>query len=94
MHVVTVAFQVRAAHLQDFLREINQNAKSSLELESGCRYFDVCVSPKDAGKVFLYELYDDRQAFDRHLASEHFQAFNRLTADWIETKEVQEFIRK
>ena len=93
MHVVTVVFQIKAAHTQDFLREVRQNARSSLEVEAGCRHFDVCVSLKDPGKMFLYELYDDRQAFDRHLASSHFQAFNRVTADWVESKDVQEFIR-
>lgn len=94
MHVVTVAFQVKADRLDDFLREMRQNAKSSLELEAGCRYFDVCVSPKDGRKVFLYELYHDREAFDRHLASEHFLSFNQLTADWIESRVVQEYIRR
>lgn len=93
MHVVTVVFQIKPAHAKDFLREVSRNAGCSLAVEPGCRQFDVCVSPQDAGKVFLYELYDDRQAFDRHLASEHFQAFNRITADWIETKQVQEFFR-
>ena len=94
MYVVTVAFQVKADRLDAFLREMHQNAKSSLELEAGCRYFDVCVSPKDGRKVFLYELYDDREAFDCHLASEHFRLFNQLTADCIESKDVQEYVRR
>ena len=94
MYVVTVAVQVKADRLDDFLREMSHNAKRSLELEVGCRYFDVCTSPKDGRKIFLYELYDDREAFDHHLASEHFLSFNQLTADWIESRDVQEYIRR
>ena len=93
MYVITVTFQVKPAHVPEFLREIRINAANSLRLEPGCRHFDVCVSPRDARTVFLYELYDDRAAFDAHLASDHFQAFNRLTADWIESKEVLDFAK-
>ena len=93
MHVVTVTLRVKAAHMQDFLQAIDQNAKRSLEVEAGCRCFDICVSLADANAVFLYELYDDRQAFDRHLSSDHFKTFDRATADWIETKEVLQFAR-
>ncbi|MDM0116426.1 antibiotic biosynthesis monooxygenase [Variovorax sp. J22R133] len=85
---------MKAVRLDDFIREMRQNAKSSLQLEAGCRYFDVCVTQKDGRKVFLYELYDDREAFDRHLASEHFLSFNQLTAHWIESRDVQEYIRR
>lgn len=93
MHAITVAFRVKANCLEDFLREMKLNAKRSLEREPGCRHFDVCVSPEDCRKVFLYELYDDREAFDLHLASEHFQTFDRLTTQWIDSKEVQAYIR-
>ena len=51
------------------------NAKVSRETEPGCRQFDVCVEA-DTGRTFLYELYDDRAAFEAHLASAHFKAFD------------------
>jgi len=93
MYVITVTFHVKPAHREEFLREMRMNAASSLRLEPGCRHFDVCVSPRDPCTVFLYELYDDRAAFDAHLASDHFQAFNRVTAGWIESKEVLDFVK-
>lgn len=41
--------------------------------EPGCRVYEVFVDP-DAPQVFeIYERYDDEQAFDAHVASEHFQ---------------------
>lgn len=97
MHIVTVHFHIAPEHREDFLREIKANASRSVEHEPGCRQFDVCVAPEDAGHdaghVFLYEVYDDRAAFDAHLASAHFQSFNSLTTDWVVSKQVQSFER-
>jgi len=93
MHIVTVHFHIAPDHREDFLREIKANASRSVEHEPGCRQFDVCVSPDDAGHVFLYEVYDNRAAFDAHLASAHFQRFNSLTTDWVVSKQVESFER-
>ncbi|MEL6748477.1 MAG: antibiotic biosynthesis monooxygenase [Pseudomonadota bacterium] len=36
----------------------------------------------------LYELYDDRAAFEAHLASAHYAAFDAATKDLIAAKTV------
>ena len=41
--------------------------------------------------MFLYELYDSTEAFDVHLASPHFRAFNEETADLVAEKSVQSY---
>lgn len=94
MHVVTVHFEVNPRHQVDFLREIRHNAACTLALEPGCRQFDVCTSPNREGMVFLYEVYDDRLAFDAHLASAHYKTFDALTREWVELKQVSEFERQ
>jgi quinol monooxygenase YgiN len=53
------------------VRSRSANATATREREPGCRQFDVCTSADD-GLVFLYEVYDDRAAFDAHLAAPHF----------------------
>ena len=92
MYVVTVEFAARPAFADAFLREMVANAAASREREPGCRQFDVCASAED-GVVFLYEVYDDRAAFDAHLATPHFEAFNAATADWVERKTVRAYVR-
>ena len=62
------------------------NAHASATTEPGCRQFDVCTDPQDSTRVFLYELYDDRAAFDAHLATSHFKEFDRKTGPWLVTK--------
>ncbi len=93
MYVVTVSLRVKPAHYADFLKAVISNARTSLMDEPGCWQFDVCTSGTHPGDVFLYEVYEAKAAFDAHLASEHFLAFNTLTSAWVETKVVNTFDR-
>ena len=66
--VVTVEFTVRPGHADSSIARLTTQAADSL-LEPGCSQFDVCVDPSDEHRVFLYEVYANREAFDAHLAS-------------------------
>ncbi|HYM47338.1 MAG TPA: antibiotic biosynthesis monooxygenase [Burkholderiaceae bacterium] len=55
----------------------------------GCIQFDVCIDPADRRRVFLYEVYIDRAAFEDHLNAEHFKTFDRTVASWVESKAVK-----
>jgi len=88
MYIVTVVFSVREPHVADFHAAIVDNAKVSRGREPGCRQFDVCVAADDPSTIFLYEVYADRAAFDAHLASSHFKAFDASAASWIRDKVV------
>ena len=93
MHVIVVDFEIHESNIADFREAVVENAKASLEDEPGCKQFDVCWDPMDESKVFLYEVYDNKKAFDLHLASEHFQFFNAKTAAWIADKSISVFQR-
>ena len=69
------------------------NACASREREPGCRQFDVAVDPAEPACFYLYELYDDRAAFDAHLASEHFRVFDAQVRGWVAHKVVRVFER-
>lgn len=92
VYIVVVEFVVKPERVIEFKREIVANARAARE-EAGCRQFDVCVSVEDPSRIFLYEAYADRAAFDAHLATGHFAAFNRLTADWTLRKTIETFQR-
>ena len=79
MYVVTVVFTINPPQFEQFLPLMLDNARRSREDEPGCRQFDVSVDDAQPGFVFLYELYDDRAAFDAHLASPHFVSFAAAT---------------
>ena len=86
MYVVTVEFKVRPEFLGQFLPEMIANARASATTETGCRQFDVCTDPQDTSRIFLYELYDDRAAFEAHLATAHFKEFDSKTGPWLLSK--------
>ena len=88
MYVVTVEFAIDPAQWDQFLPLMLDNAQRSRSAEPGCRQFDVCVDARAPGVVFLYELYDDRAAFDAHLASPHFKAFAAATEAMIVKRHV------
>jgi len=93
MYVITVEFAVRSGCEEDFIKRVKKQAEDSLNLETACRHFDVCVPEGNRSRVFLYEIYDDEAAFQFHLKSQHFLDFSEETADWIETKNVQAWQR-
>jgi len=93
MYVVTVEFIIKREHAGAFLQEMVANARASREREPGCRQFDVCAAPDDPAALFLYELYADRAAFDAHLATPHFRAFDATVGPWIERKTVHTYTR-
>ena len=91
MYAVTVTFKVAPDRFDAFLPLMEENARQSLRVEPGCRRFDVCTDPSLPDTVFLYELYEDRAAFDVHLASVHFKSFDAAVAPMILDKTVRCF---
>tara|TARA_R110002124_G_scaffold94220_3_gene238007 strand:- start:147 stop:437 length:291 start_codon:yes stop_codon:yes gene_type:complete len=93
MYAVTVLFHIAPAHRATAYRLMRENAATSLRAEAGCKQFDVCTDAERPYTVFLYELYSDRAAFEDHLQSPHFKAFDAAVAGMIVTKEVACFAR-
>ncbi|MBX2854535.1 MAG: antibiotic biosynthesis monooxygenase [Rhodobacteraceae bacterium] len=91
LFVVTVDFGIKPEFFDEFLSRVRRQASDSLSLEPECRHFDVCVGLGAPSKLFLYEVYDSEAAFDRHLSSEHFLAFNDEVTPWVESKTVSKF---
>ena len=87
-YVVTVEFLLKPGMRAAFRPLIDANARASAREEAGCRRFDV-VEPKDQpDRIFLYEIYADRAAFEIHLQSEHYLRFDRESAGLVAGKSV------
>ena len=89
--IILVDFKIKPGRTAAFRRLIDDNAKASVKEEPGCRRFDVAVHRKDADRILLYEIYDDRGAFDAHLKTPHFALFNSASADLVADKTVTEY---
>lgn len=52
--------------------------------EPGNHRYDLFREAAPSGPVLhLYEIYEDRAAFDTHIASDHFQTFRSTVGDWL-----------
>lgn len=94
MYVVAVNFQIRSGKVAAFMPLILAQARNSLKIEPGCHVFDVCQSAASPEEIFLYEVYDDRAAFDAHLASKHYRRFDTDVAGLVLEKHVRFFERR
>ena len=77
--------------MEKFIPLTHQQATLSLRNEPACKHFDVCSDPEKPNEVFLYELYDDAQAFETHLKTQHFIEFDKAVSDMITSKMVNTF---
>jgi len=83
MYVIIAECRVQPDHLDDFLAASRDDARGSVRDEPGCLRFDVLQETGDPTRVWLYEVYQDRAAFDHHLTTPHFHRWNELTRDWL-----------
>ncbi len=92
MHAVVVNFRYKSECRALFVEAVLTNASDSLAVENGCKVFDVCEDAA-ASEIVLYELYTDATAFEAHLLTPHFAAFDTASAAWIVEKRVRQFER-
>jgi autoinducer 2-degrading protein len=90
-YVIMVDFRLKPGTLKAFRALIDENAVMSCATEAGCRRFDV-LEPKDGGdRVILYEIYDDRAAFEAHIKTAHFHTFNNASTTLVAEKVVSDY---
>lgn len=92
-YIVTVGWHIRSDQSEIFAGLAKQQAENSINLEPDCLLFDLCLSQDDPDQFFMYEVYTGYEAFQRHLETEHFKAFNDETTDMVISKNVQAFVK-
>ena len=83
MYVVVVTIDVQPEHTDRFVAAILENARSSVSREPGCLRFDVVRDEKKPNRLYLYEVYRDRAAFDAHMTMPHYFAWRETVKDWF-----------
>lgn len=89
--MIIVDFRLKPGSRDAFRRLIDENAVASVRGEPGCRRFDVLEPAGRPDQVVLYEIYDDRAAFDAHCRTAHFAAFDGASAAYVKSKTVAEY---
>lgn len=87
-YVIMVDFELKPGRRAEFRRAIDLNAKTSCRSEPGCSRFDVVEPRDDPDRILLYEIYDDRAAFEEHLKTKHLADFEAATSKLVSRKTV------
>lgn len=90
-YVIVVDFRIRPGAMAPFRKLMDANAIASARTEPGCRRFDVLATQDEPDRIMLYEIYDDRAAFDAHLKTPHFASFNAESTPFVATKTVYQY---
>ena len=72
MYGVLARWRIAAGQVERVL-ELGREMETYSRQEPGCKAYIVNQLVDDLHVVVLYEQYDDEDAFQAHLASEHFQ---------------------
>ena len=89
MIAVFVEVDVKPERLADFIPRMELQARNSVALEPECHQFDVWQDAEAPEKVTLYEVYENRAAFDAHLATDHFKDFDGAVSDMLVSKSLR-----
>lgn len=87
-YVILVDFLLKPGSRAEFRRAIDANAGASCRHEPGCRQFDVVEPRGEPDRIILYEIYDDRAAFEEHLKAPHLAAFEAASNHLVAKKTV------
>ena len=86
MYVIVATLHAKPQFRDALLQAVLDDAKGSLQNEPGCLRFDVVHDEQNPNRIFLYEVYKDKAAFDVHAQSPHMVKFrNTVKDDWFET---------
>ena len=86
MYVIIAPIQIKEGCRERFIEEMIGDAEGSLKNEPGCLRFDVIQDPEYPNRIWLYEIYRDKQAFQEHTETPHFKKWREAVQDWQEER--------
>ena len=84
MYSLFIKTRVKPGTADAFLAAINANAAASVATEPGCLVFDVSQDRENADVIYLYEIYQDDEAYQAHTRTAHFRDSRPLVEPLIE----------
>jgi len=83
MEILMVRLKVFPERLDDFIKEMIEDARGSVLNEPGCRRFDIIQDLEDPTSLALCEVYNDGLAIEDHQTRPHFTKWRDTTRDWM-----------
>ena len=84
MYVIVTTLQIKSEHKAEFIEAMLDDARGSVTNEPGCLRFDVIQDEADPNRIYLYEVYKDKAAFETHTTMPHFTKWRDTVQDWFD----------
>ena len=82
MYVILAPIQIKEGFKESFIEAMIADAEGSMSNESGCLRFDVIQDSENANRIWLYEVYENENAFQAHTQAPHFKKWAETVKDW------------
>jgi autoinducer 2-degrading protein len=82
MIVTCVHVNVKPEKVQDFIKEMTENHKGSVQ-EPGNLRFDVLQKADDPCRFMIYEVYESAEAADVHKTTSHYIKWRDAVKDYM-----------
>lgn len=82
MYVLIVQIDIKPEHRDAFVTAMGEHARRARQNEPGTIRFDVIADESNPNRMYFYEAYIDRAAFDTHGKSESIALFREETKGW------------
>ena len=83
MFTLIVTFKVKSEFVSDFFQALSK-VTNLTRLESGNLIYEFSIDESDKTRIFLYEKYRDRAAYEFHVQQEYLQVFRAEIANLLE----------
>jgi autoinducer 2-degrading protein len=87
-YINAVEIDVVPGQIENYLAAIREVGAATLKTEPRCSEFDITVSQRDPNRLFIFEVYDNADAFDTHLKSDHYKKYAAAAKDIVAKREV------
>ena len=82
--------EVRPEYLEEYMRYAVEVGEVSLRTEPGVLTMYAVAEKDDPCKITILETYASREAYDRHIASPHFQKYKQGTLHMVKSLELSD----
>ncbi|ARI76294.1 putative quinol monooxygenase [Halobacillus mangrovi] len=87
--VVTAVFKPKQNQTRPLIHELEKVKKASRE-EKSCIQYDLHQSLED-DTLLIYEVWEDEDAVEEHIETDHYKTYRKNTEDLIESRDVYKF---
>ena len=82
--------EVRPQHLDEYIEYVTEVGEISLRTEPGVLTMYAVSEKDDPCKITILETYASQEAYERHIASAHFQKYKQGTLHMVESLELSD----